>query len=117
MEEHIFQAWPDWLRKNLLDYAFLMAYYDTAELHDTRIEQFFDPAINSRMIIGVGIYRNPKPQVALHQLRSARAIGAAGVCYFQANWFLSKDSQSKEKRYLLPAVFHVWREPGLVPAK
>lgn len=117
IEEHIFQPWPEWLRKNLLDYAFLMAYYDTAEVHDTRIEQFYDPAINSRMIIGVGIYRNPKPQVALHQLRSARAMGAAGVCYFQANWFLSKDSETKEKRYLLPAVFHVWREPGLVPAK
>lgn len=115
VEEHVFQAWPEWLHKNLLDYAFLMAYYDNSETYDSRIEQFFDPAINSRMIIGVGIYRNPKPEVTLHQLRSARAMGAAGVCYFQANWFLSKDSQTKEKRYLLPAIFQAWIDPGLVP--
>lgn len=117
VEEHVFQPWPDWLHKGLLDYAFLMAYYNSEQVYDERIEKFYDPLINSRMIIGVGIYKNPGPRVALHQLTSARAMGAAGVCYFQANWFLAANSPEKEKRYQLPALFQAWREPGFVPGR
>lgn len=117
VEEHVFQPWTDWLHKGLLDYAFLMAYYNSEQVYDERIEKFYDPLINSRMIIGVGIYRNPDPKVALHQLKSARAMGAAGVCFFQASWFLAANSQAKEKKYQLPSVFQAWREPGLVPGR
>lgn len=102
IEEHVFQPWPDWLHSDLLDHAYLMAYYDTERIHDERLERFYDPLINGRMIIGVGIYRNPKPEVILHQIRSARAMGAAGFCYFQASWFLAGDVQEKERKYALP---------------
>jgi hypothetical protein len=94
-----------------------MAYYDTETLHDQRVSQFFDPEINNRMIIGVGIYKNPAPKVALHQLTSARAMGAAGICYFHAEWFLSKNAIEKEKKYQLPEVFDTWKDPGFTPAR
>ncbi|HMU82431.1 MAG TPA: family 10 glycosylhydrolase [Leptospiraceae bacterium] len=117
VEERVFQMWPEWLRSRLIDYAFLMAYYDTETLHDQRVSQFFDPEINNRMIIGVGIYKNPAPKVALHQLTSARAMGAAGICYFHAEWFLSKNAIEKEKKYQLPEVFDTWKDPGFTPAR
>ncbi|MCE9599677.1 MAG: family 10 glycosylhydrolase [Spirochaetia bacterium] len=115
IEERVFQMWPEWLSRGLIDYAFLMSYYDTVQRFDERITPFFDPRINSRMILGVGLYRNPSPTVTLHQLKTSRAIGSAGICYFQANWFLSKDASEKEKRHQMPVMFGSWREAGLAP--
>ena len=95
IQNHIFQDFPRWLKEDWIDYAYLMAYYDKIELHDSRMEEFFDPTINKRLVIGIGVFRSPSPRVTGHQLRSARAIQAAGVCYFDASWFL--DSRRKDE--------------------
>lgn len=113
IEQRVFQMWPDWLRRGLIDYAFLMSYYDTIQRFDERLDPFYDPRINSRMILGVGLYRNPPPAVTLHQLKTSRAIGAAGICYFQANWFQGKDAPVREKNHQFPQMFATWSEPGL----
>jgi len=115
IEERIFQMWPEWLSRGIIDYAFLMSYYDSTKVHDERIEQFYDPIINSRMVLGVGLYRNPPPAVTMHQLKSSRAMQSAGVCFFQANWFLSDDAILKEKRYQLVTLFQAARDPGFSP--
>lgn len=114
--ENIFQNWPDWLRGGLLDYAFLMAYYSTKELYDTRMGDFRDPALQKRMVIGIGVYSSPKPEVTAYQFHNARAIGAAGVCYFDAGYFLKRETAMKNLPGTLRLPFQEWREHGLRPS-
>ena len=116
IREHIFQDFPGWLRAGLLDYAFLMAYYGTIRLHDDRLSRFHEPAINHRLVIGMGVFRDPRPEVTAHQLKSARAIGAAGVCYFRANWFYGKGARERVARHRIPEAFARRLRPDFRPS-
>lgn len=116
IRDHIYQDFPHWLKTGLVDYAFLMAYYGSIELHDNRMKQFYDPAINDRLVIGIGVFKNPEPEVTLHQLKSARAIGAAGVCYFRDDWFTGEGAAERIARHELPRVFAEPRAPNFIGA-
>ncbi|MCB1172654.1 MAG: family 10 glycosylhydrolase [Leptospiraceae bacterium] len=97
----IFQDFTGWIRGGYLDYAYLMAYYTSETVHDSRMEAFYDPLINSHFIIGSGLYLMPDPEVVVHQIRSARAIGAAGVSIFRAREIVDGARHGIMARYRL----------------
>ncbi len=105
IRNHIFQDFPRWLKEDWIDLAYLMAYYNQIDLHDSRMEEFFDPAINEKLVIGIGVFRSPSPAITRHQLRSARAIAAAGVCYFDASWFLDQAREDEIAQHRLLELF------------
>ncbi len=111
--DHVFQNWPDWLRGGLLDYAFLMAYYNSKEIYDARMGDFRDPQLQKRMVIGIGVYSSPRPEVTSYQFNNSRAIGAAGVCYFDAGYFLKRETALKNLPGTLRLPFQEWRDHGL----
>lgn len=112
IRKHVFQDFPAWIKEGLIDYAFLMAYYNRIDIHDSRMEQFFDPEINKRLVIGIGVFLNPSTEVMEHQLRSSRAISAAGICFFEATHFMDPMLDSKEKPFTQKA-FRKQVEPGM----
>ena len=82
----------------ILDYGFIMSYYkDTALFHD-RMQHFYDPDLNNRYVVGLGIYTSPKAEVIHEQIATARKLGMAGFCFFSQDWFMKKSSQ-KQKDY------------------
>jgi uncharacterized lipoprotein YddW (UPF0748 family) len=115
IEQNIFQDFPRWVEDGLVDYAFLMAYYRSIELFDSRLKDFYDPELNGRYVIGLGVFTAPEADVIDHQLRAARAIGSAGVCFFEAAWFLKRLSQNgpgEADKYALKKRFQELRQPG-----
>ena len=103
----VFQDWPFWLKKGFLDQAFAMIYVTDAEVHDRRMEEFFAEEYSHKLVIGIGLYRQPKMKTIARQIDSARAIGAAGFCFFSAKNLLDpqleqQQPSTKIKDYLAP---------------
>lgn len=104
---NVFQDWPLWLEKNYLDQAYMMIYVTDLKYHHMRMEEFYNKTYNSKLVIGMGLYRMPKPKVIKEQLNSSRAVGAAGFCLFSSAWFLEDGLEERESKYHLKKLFAV----------
>ena len=93
--ENVYQDWPFWLKKGFLDHAYMMIYITDSEVHDTRMEEFYDESYMNQVVVGLGLYRNPKASVIQHQIDSSRAVGAKGFCLFSARNLIEKEMEQK----------------------
>ncbi|MBE7437889.1 MAG: family 10 glycosylhydrolase [Spirochaetales bacterium] len=88
MKDEIFQNWPYWVEKGWIDHAYVMTYYNRKELFDSRMQELAQPRLERKMVIGVGLYLKPGPEMTWYQLQHARQRRMAGISYFDARFFL-----------------------------
>lgn len=91
----VYQDWPLWLKKNYLDQAYMMIYVKDNKYHDLRMNEFYNPVYNDRLVVGLGLYRFPSAKVIQNQIRSSRAVGAAGFCFFSGKMLIYPELEKK----------------------
>jgi uncharacterized lipoprotein YddW (UPF0748 family) len=91
--ENVYQDWPLWLKKDYLDLAYMMIYVKDKEVHDLRMEEFYDERYLGKIVVGLGIYREPKFDVIARQINSSRALSTAGFCFFSAESFFDPEKE------------------------
>lgn len=93
--ENVFQDWPLWLKKGYLDQAYMMVYVKDKEVHDKRMEEFYDESYLDKLVVGLGIYRYPSFSTMERQINSSRALRTAGFCFFSAQAFYVEEEEMK----------------------
>jgi len=112
MEQEIFQNWPYWVEKGWIDQAYVMAYYNRKDLFDSRMQELARPALERKMVIGVGLYLNPGPELTWHQLNHARSRNMAGISYFDARFFLDPANRETLENHRFEDKFGLTLRPG-----
>lgn len=103
--ENVYQDWPLWLKKGYLDLAYMMIYVKDKEVHDLRMEEFYDERYLGKIVVGLGIYREPAFDVVQRQIYSSRALSTAGFCFFSAESFFDPNKEKGiNKNKLIPLI-------------
>ena len=86
--ENVMQDWPEWVKRNYVDYVYTMSYTNNETIFKTflndNLNVFKDEKIKAKLVIGVGAYyKNMTPEILVNQVKAIyESQKAEGVCYF-----------------------------------
>ncbi len=99
LEIAIFQDWPDWCRRELLDTVAIMNYQADLTKFKKTTDQSIEWAGKITMLQGMGIYPTLGPDIdgLEEEIRYCLDTGKAGICLFDANKFVSMEPEIRQR--------------------
>jgi len=92
--QRVRQDWPRWLRLGLIDAVFPMQYDREVPRFEERVQECLHQARGYPVLMGLGTYLHPDPEVTLQQQKLALRLGCQGICHFAYSSFYSTHSTS-----------------------